>query len=432
MKNRLVIIISVILLVFNFVSSLSVSAYTGSSSLYTINFNKSSRKHFSFSADGVLLIHSFFKTSVDVASLASSERNLDFTYFSSGTWQGRDISELSSNKICDQSDKVGFSQTVSYSYEDNYFVYSVVICLPCVNGDSFYLQFEKSPYAVSTSYYSVASQLLGVTGVKKVYTDSSSFYTDEPVSYTTKSNNQHLICLFSSHLFSSGTAFSRSSSESLASDYSNISRIASVSYASVYTSNYGLDSGVDLSLKLKENITSWSFSVYEIFTDGTYIPGDDDDLSGNGNGSGSSGNSGSGDITVNVDVDMSGTESRLDEILEAIKNAPKEFWEVYKSGLQEMFGIDDSPPSDTSPDESSGEDSSESAKDSISFEIDEEQFDSAMEYVNPDQLEESISGPHGAITFFWYFANRFFIECNLYPVITLSLIFCMAVWLLRS
>lgn len=429
MKKKLVIIISVIVLVFNFVSSLSVSAYTGASSLYTITFNKTSNKFFSFSADGVLLIHSFFRTSVDISSLASSERNLDLTYFVSGTWQGRDVSELSSDKICDQSDTVGFSQTVSYSYEDNYFVYSVVICLPCVKGDSFYLRFAKSPYAVSTSYYSLASQLLGVTGVKKVYTDSSSFYTDEPVSYTTKSNNQHLICLFSSHSFNPAFSLSCSSSEYLASDYLNISRIASVSYSSVYTSNYGLDSGSDLSLHLLENISSWSFSVYEIFTDGTYIPGYDDGASDDDSGSGGSG---AVDITVNVDVDMSGTESRLDKILEAIKNAPKEFWEVYKSGLQELFGIEERPPPDTSTDESSETDSTEPTENSPPFEIDEEQFDSAMEYVNPDQLVESISGPHGSIMFFWHFADRFFLDCNLYPIIALSLIFCMAVWLLRS
>lgn len=430
MKKKLVILISVIVLVFNFVTSLSVSAYTGASSLYTKSFQTSSS--FEFSVDGVLLLHTFYKTPVDIESLPSSERVLNLSYFSKGTWQGRPISELSSNKICDQSDTVGFSQTVSLSSTGDYFVYSVLTCLPCVAGDSFSLTLDHTATS-SSSYSSTASVLPGVTGVKKVYTTSSSFYTDEAVSFTTKSDNQHLICLFTSDKFTSASGqyqptynFSSNNSDYLGSDYSNITKVVSRRWSSVYTSNYGLSSGTDLSLHLIEGTNAWSFSVYELFTDGTYIPGLD-----NGSSDDSGGSAGS--------TDLSGVEKLLKDILAVLQEgakpaySPEEFWAVYKSGLEEMFGIEEAPPPDPPPEESSGTETTEPTEnDSPSFEIDEEQFESAMDYVNTDDLGESISGPHGAIAFFWAFADRFFTELDLYPIIALSLIFCLLTWLLRS
>lgn len=428
MKKKLVIITTVIILVFNFVTSLSVSAYTAASAFNTLTFYN--YRDFSFNVDGCLILHSFFKTNVDTDSLLLSDRNLDLTFFSpGGTWQGSPISELSSDKICDQSDTVGFSQTVSYTSTGQYFLYSVVICLPCVAGDSFRLNIASSPYVSERFFYTSTSWLPGVSGLKKVYNQSSSFYTSDPVSFTTNSSNQFYICLFSSDKFVNSTdGIDLSFSDPVGSDYSNITRIASSYFASIYTSNFGLDKGVDLSLHLlNDSVTSWNFSVYEIFTDGTYIPGYDDGSSEDDSG----GSAGS--------TDLSEVEKLLKEILAVLKESsqpivdPKEFWAVYKSGLEEMFGIKSDSSSDPPPDESSEtEDPTENDSDSPSFEIDESQFESAMDYVNTDDLGESISGPHGAIAFFWSLSNRFFETLDLYPIVALSLIFCLLTWLLRS
>lgn len=424
MKKRLITIPFLLVLLLNFASLLSASAYTISSSFY--NKYLSSPTSFTFLSDGVLLIHSFFYTTIDVSILPPSERNLDLTYFDSGTWQGRSVSDLSSSRLCDQSDTVGFSQTVSLSHNGNYYIYSVLTCLPCVSGDSFSLTRARSPHVVDYSRFSYVSQLYGVTGVKKVYTDSSQFFSDETISYTTKSDNQFLVFLFTPDKFYSENHLTSSNPDYIGSDISNLTRISSSTWGTVYTSNYGIDKGVDLSLKLQDGFNAWNFTVYELYTDGKYYPGYDDGSVDDDSGSSDS------------SADFSKIEQYLRDIIEILKAGaappdPHEFWEVYREGLIELFGFQSSEPEEPAeppPEESEGEDSSE--PDSPSFEIDEEQFESAMEYVNIEDLGESISGPTGAISFFWHFADRFFTSLDLYPVIALSLIFCLVTWLIRS
>lgn len=422
MKKKLLLIPFILVFMFNFTSFLSVSAYTGLSSFNSVSMYYNGSFNFNFSSNGILLIHSFFTTNVDVSSLPPSDRPLDLTYFTSGTWQGTDISNLSSSRLCDQSDTVGFSQTSSLCSDSSRFVYSVVTCLPCVAGDSFTIRRARSSYATSSDFHNSVSQLLGVTGLRKVYNKSSLFYSSDKISYTTTSDNQYYCCLFSSDLYTSdsGTAFNKFRSDYVGTDYSNLTFIVTRPWASLYTSTFGISKGTDISLYLKPDISSWNFSVYELFTDGSFVSGEDTGIS-------DSSSSGS---------DLSGIEKLLAEILSVLKESaapvvdPNEFWAVYKSGLEEMFGIEPKQPEEPPPEVSDSTDPTESTTKSP-FELDQDQFDSAIEYVDTDQLGESISGPSGAIYFFWRFTDQFFDTFHLHTLVAISLIFCFILWLLR-
>lgn len=430
MKKRLLVIPVILVLMFNFFSSLSVSAYAPSSGLYNIDFVKYGSAYIHFDSNGVLLHHYFVRTKVEVDRLPLSDRILNNVHFSSGTWQGRDISDLSSPYLIDQSDTFGFSQSVSISLDGSSFVYSVLTCLPCVAGDTFYITNEFNSYVTDMAYRERLSILPGVTGIKKVYRMSNANYTDSPLSYTTKSDNQHLISLFTSSNFGGNDSgpylFSPNNQDYLVSDSSNVTRIVSRMSASIYTSNYGLSSGTVLSLRLKENTRCWDISVYELLSDGTFYPGFDD------------GSSGDDSDLSSGSADLSKIEKLLQDIIAIISGFdfhapdPHEFWEVYKSGLVELFGLEGSEPEKPPPEASGDSDPEGSTEDQLTFEIDEDQFNSAMDYVDIDNLDESLTGYHGAIAFFWHFSNRFFESLDLYPIIALSLIFCLATWLLRS
>lgn len=432
MKKLLVIVTSAVILLFNLISSLPVSAYTTAPSFYTSTIAVGSTKSFTFTNDGVLLLHSFFKTSNTVDAFLPSERNLDLTYFTSGTWQGASISELSSNKICDQSDTVGFSQTVSVTSDSKWFIYSVVTCLPCVSGDSFTIKQASSRYAYETGYFTSTSVLYGVSSVKKVYNYQRGSYTSDPLSYTTKSDRQYLIAVYSSDKFSPERSWGdilSVHSDDLCLDYSNITRIGSSFYASVYTSNFGLSSGVDLSLYLKDNIQSWNFSVYEIYTDGTFHPGYDD--GSDPDSSGGSGSGGIGDITVNVD--MTETNSKLDTLISAVKALPAEIWDCFKIGIG--FTDSDSDSGDSSSGGSSGGSSSllPPSDSDLDIDLDPDEVGSTLDSISDDF---GVSGTlyfrlRGSFHFFWKFTDNFFLSTELYGIVGVSLILALVIWLLN-
>lgn len=436
MKKTLVIVTSAVILLFNLISSLPVSAYSPVSSLYSSYFVRGSSQSFSFTDDGVLLIHSFFKTSVDVDSLSPSDRNLDLSYFTGGTWQGNPISELTSNKICDQSDTVGFSQTVSVTTDSNWFIYSVVICLPCVAGDSFTIKSVSSKYAYETACYANYSILYGVSSVKKVYQNLSSLHSGDSISYTTKSDNQYLICVYSADKFTPAqvTSFHNyirpNFNDDLCSNYSNITRVGSNSFASIYSSTFGLSSGSDLSLQILDNVNIARFTVYEIYTDGTFHPGYDD-----GSSSGDSGSAGTGDITVNVD--MTETNSKLDSLIAAVKALPAEIWDCFKIGIgasDSDTGSGDSSSGDSSGGSSGGSSSLLPPSDGdLNVDLDPEEVGSTLDSISDDF---SSSGSlylrlRGSFHFFWKFTDNFFLATDLYGLVGVSLILALVIWLLN-
>ena len=418
MKKKLIIITTVVIMLLSVVSSLPVSAYVAPASLYSNYYSRP----FSYTApsNGILLIHSFYNCNISPSAPGLSLLDmLDKSYltnFDSNnpiTWQGVQY-DLDIN-LSDVSDVVGFSQTYSYSSVYSNFVYSIITCIPVVEGDKFtYFLKANSDFVSQTAQYGVSFVPYG-TGLSKVY---ESFHTGSSESneytYTTKSDNQHLACVLNPSKSFNGFNYSSPMVSSAVS--SNLSFVKSNYFCDIYTTTYGLSKNSNLTIS--SDSVDFSYSVYEIFTDGTTTPGIGD--SGSGSGSGSV-----GDITVNVD--MSETNGKLDTLIAVVEALPAEIWDCFKVGL----GItSDSSSGGSSSGGTSGGSSSFIPPSDLDVNIDSEEVNNTLSGVTND-FNSSFVKMKGAFHFFWKFIDNFFTSVSLYGVVGLSLIFALAYWLLN-
>lgn len=423
MKKKLIIITTVVIMLLSVVSSLPVSAYVAPASLY----DKYSSNNISFTApsNGILLIHSFYKCNISPSAPGLSLLDmLDDSYlFKSGSsapiiWQGVQYDSDSIN-LSDVSDVVGFSQTYSYSSVNSNFVYSIITCIPVVEGDHFkYFLRPNTNFVSQTAQFGVSFVPYG-TGLSKLY---EAFHTGSSESneytYTTKSDNQHLACVLNPSKNFNGFNYTSPMVSSAVS--SNISFVKSNYFCDIYTTTYGLSKNSNLTIS--SDSVDFSYSVYEIFTDGTSTPGIGD--SGGGSGSGSGGGN-VGDITVNVD--MTETNGKLDTLIAAVKALPSEIWDCFKVGL----GISsDSSSGGSSSGGTSGGSSSFIPPSDLDVEIDSENVSNTLKGTI-DSFLDSFASMKGAFHFFWKFVDNFFTSVSLYGVVGLSLIFALAYWLLN-
>lgn len=430
-KRIFITIVPLFVYLLNFVAVPPVTrAYTVASNFFTNACTKGNNSgELSFSQNGVLILQSFFELETSIESFDVDQRHLDRTWIS-GTWQGSPTSELNDPYLYELGDSVSIITTALVPESVDYFLYSVTTILPFTAGDKFRLNFRAHSESKDYSnYYCNYSILYGVSGVNRVYLDKH-YFSNSPGSpqFELTSDNQFIAFLSSTSVFSdSMTSVSQSTSSKLVSSSSNLTHLASNKYFSAYTSNYGLNSGDTISLTLNDNIDEWNFQVFELVTDGSFYPGsfDDDNYSGGSGGSGGS----STDITPIID--------RLDTIIDKLDSgsvafSPEDYWAVYREGLIELFGLEDSQVENPEPTEPPPEDTTDDSLDSaLGSGIDKEQFDKAFDYVETD-LGTNISGSTGAISFFWYITDKFLSTTGLYTVVGLSLIFALATWLLRS
>ncbi len=407
------IITTVIVLVASLISPLSVSAYVAADSLYVSYYRT---RNFTAPSNGIYLFHTLYRCNISPSApglklIDMLDKSYLAPYSGNLTFQGVKREE---DKIMmsDIDDVVGFSQTYSYSSLDSYFVYSVITCVPVVEGDTFYYYSVYNTDFVSNASQFCYSFIPYGTGFSKVYEGfhTSSSESNE-LTYTTKSENQHLACLLSPASFAS-FAWNCSPTSTAS---SNLSFVKSARNADVYTTTYGLPKNSTLSVS--SEAVDFSYSVYEIFTDGTISPGAGDSESG-GSGSG-----GTGDVTVNVD--MTETNSKLDSLIAAVQALPAEIWDCFKVGL----GI--------SSDSSSGGSSSGGASSilppsdgDMKVEIDPEELGSTLDTVEKDSAS-MFERTRGAFNFFWTFTDKFFTATDLYGIIGISLIFALLIWLLN-
>lgn len=255
------------------------------------------------------------------------------------------------------------------------------------------------------------------TGSLKLY---EAFHTGSSESneytYTTKSDNQHLACVLDpSKSFNGFNYFSPMVSSAVS---SNISFVKSNYFCDIYTTTYGLSKNSNLTIS--SDSVDFSYSVYEIFTDGTSTPGIGD--SGSGSGSGGT----VGDITVNVD--MSETNGKLDTLIAAVEALPSEIWDCFKVGLGITSDSDSSGGSSSGG--TSGGSSSFIPPSDLDVEIDSESLGNTLDTVKTDSAS-FINNTKGAFNFFWSFLDDFFLSFNFWGLAGIAMGVTLVVWLLN-
>lgn len=300
--------------------------------------------------DGVYIIQTSYKSSYS-PDIINSPVRLDKTQFLSGTWNGQTINELDSQYLYNI-DVTGFSQTVSYSDEKDYFVYSLVTCLPVKAGDDFNIIFNiNSANVKESSHSTVISYIPGGTGCRMVHSENGTSHSENPLSYTVSSSNQHIALVFNPDTFNTdyvNTGFSRSFSNRV-----NCETVSGLNFVGmhsksfdIFTTSYNYTG--DISVTLKDSIDNYSFSVYEIFTDGTVTPGynteveqptsDSSDDDGNHGGGGShryeeENSKGILDTVKEIFSNLKDIAGTVFDIPQHIENLGKNF----KQYLEELF-----------------------------------------------------------------------------------------------
>lgn len=275
MLKRISCIFAVAVLFISFFAvPMNTNAYAGAAELYKILASKYSKQSLSFSPsyDGIVIIHRVYKSFYSPDTV-NSPVMLDNSYFSSGTWNGQDVSGLDSKYLYDI-DVSGFSQTVSYTDEGNYFVYSLLTCLPVKSGDNFTIfPSYNSTNVREASDVTVASYIPGGSGLKMVHIEDGITHPENSLSYTVNSSNQHLALVFNPDTLKSSYNYSFNRSQTVnCSSFPNLVSVGTfANCADIFTTSY--DYTGDISVTLKDFVNNYSFSVYEIFTDGTVTPG---------------------------------------------------------------------------------------------------------------------------------------------------------------
>lgn len=425
---------------------LNSSAYISSSNFF-LSRSSSSSVSFKPSHDGIYLLQSTYKSYYSPDTINSPSKLSNF-YFTSGTYNGQPVSELSSMYLSDL-EIAGFSQVVSYTDEGDYFVYSLLTCIPVKANDYFSLSFPSNTSNVRESSSSILiSSIPGGSGCRLVHNEKGTSHPENPLTYTVKSKNQHLVSVLNPDSFSSGDGFF--SSVFTSSSFDGLASIGGICRcADFFTTSYEYTG--DISVTLKDSVDSYAFAVYEIFTDGTLTPG----FNTEGEQSTTETTPVSVDLSevlqrlieirqsiddkvIEVTVSVSdAVHEKLDAILDALANLPADMWDSFKVGLSDMFRIENSPtettPSDTGTSATDSADETVSTTtEIISLEIDQENFDNVMEEVDIDKLGSNIIGPTGSISFFWYVVDKFLDNTGLYIAVYLSLFLAFCSWLLRS
>lgn len=311
--NKFTSVVLSFLLVLGLVFSFPASAYTEAKSLMLNEYQPSVTVSFSPATNGIVFLTNFYKSNSD-PSILNEPLEIDTMSFQSGTWQGADVSTLSSSALYDQ-DVVGFSQSLSYSQKNGFFVYCMVTVIPVIAGDSFSIKFSPTslvtPAGRSQSYF-----IPGGTGMKRV------FHSMDQSSYTLHSDNQHFVMFFNPDSFytSRYNASSGIMSSNLVSSHNmSFIREGYGAFFDSFTNNYGSSSGDVLEITPASTVTDFSFSVFEIFDDGTNYGGslDTDDSEPDSGGSGGI-------------LDISG-------ILSGIAQLPSKIGEVIQNLLAGLF-----------------------------------------------------------------------------------------------
>lgn len=328
MLRRISLIAVLTVLLLSFVAvPINTKAYVSPSSLYTYYCYTGNTNSFGFkpSYDGIYLIHTLYMSYYSPDTINSPVK-LNRSYFSSGTWNGQDVSELDSKYLYDI-DVTGFSQSVSYSDKGDYFIYSMITCLPVKAGDNFSIvPSSNSTNVRSYPYYVYASYIPGGSGCKMVHVEEGTSHPENPLTYTVKSTNQHLAVVFDSDTFTSGydNGYLRRSSSLKCSSYSELTPIGYFAYClDIFSTSYSYTG--DISVTLKESVNNYSFSVYEIFTDGTATPGYSNDVEPptSDSSDGESGSSGDSETSRGILDTIRNMFSKLKEIADNIYNLPQ-------------------------------------------------------------------------------------------------------------
>lgn len=424
------------------------SAYVSSSDLFKNVFFSDASVNFSPSFDGCFVFQTTYKSFYSPDTVNSPSK-LNTSSFVSGTWNGQDVSELSSKYLYDL-DVAGFSQSVSYTDEKDYFVYSMVTCLPVKAGDRFTVNFSSNTSTVRTvSSNTFISTIYGCSGVRIVHNEEGTVHPGNPLTYTVSSTNQHFAIVLNPDLFNYHTAGYTFSSSSVCSDFSGLTSVLThAGCTDIFTTSYEYTG--DVSVTLKDSVDNYAFSVYEIFTDGTTTPG----FNTEGEQSTVPPETTPGGSGVNIDLSevlkrlieirqsiddkiievtvnvSDAVQEKLDAILDTLVNLPANIWEYFRIGLD----IPVTEPPETTPPETTGSSGSTetTTTESISLEIDQENFDKAMEEVDIEKLGSNIAGSKGAIAFFWFITDKFLDNTGLYIAVYISLFLAFCAWLLRS
>lgn len=403
------------------------------------------------SYDGIYLLQSTYKSYYSPDTVNSPKKLSNF-YFTGGTYNGKPVSELPSDYLSDL-EVAGFSQVVSYTDEGDYFVYSLITCLPVKAGDNFTINFVSNTSTVNkSSSYVLYSYISGGSGFRIVHNERGTEHPENPLTYTVKSKNQHLVSVLNPDEFTSSSSFFLDSC--VCSSFDGLSLIGSVAYCvDFFTASFEYTG--DISVTLKNSVDNYAFAVYEIFTDGTLTPGFNTEGEQSTTETSPETSGGGVDLSevikrlieirqaiddkvIEVTVSVSdAVQKKLDSILDALVNLPADMWDSFKVGLSDLLRIENSPPSETPPSDtvtssSDSDDTVSTTTESISLEIDQENFDNIMEEVDIDKLGSSITGPAGSISFFWYIADKFFDSTGLYTAVFVSLFLAFCAWLLRS
>ncbi len=419
MKKLLIGLVSAVCLSFFLITPLSSFGYIAPDALFNRVINRS--VYLTAPTDGIYLVYTPYVCKINPSAPGLSLLTmLDKSYLSSGagystfTWQG--VERDSNITLTDVSDVVGFSQTYAYSTTNSSFVYSIITCIPVVEGDSFRFNFLPNSDFVTNSnstdfFYCF---LPYCTGVSKVYESFSS--TSSECKYITKSDNQHFACFNNPDgTLSYGGYKSNNSTSS-----SNLSSVYFYNFCDLYTTTYGLSKNSEISVTPKSHVIDFSFSVYEIFTDGTSTPG-----IGGDNPVGTTPGGGTvGDITVNVD--MSETNSKLDSLIAAVQALPAEIWDCFKVGL----GISSDSSSGGSSGGISGGASSVLPPSDSDMNLDSEKVDSVLDSVSSD-MGSILKRTRGAFNFFWSFTNDFITATSFVGLAGFSLLLTTIYWLMN-
>lgn len=306
---------------------INTKAYVGPTELFTTaSLTPLGVCSFNPSYDGIYIFQRFYKSFYSPDTL-NSPVMLDNSYFYSGTFNGQNISELDSKYLYNL-DVSGFSQTVSYTDEGNYFIYSMITCLPVKAGDNFSILLSSNTTNVRQySYNTLVSYIPGGSGLKMVHVESDTSHPENPLSYTVSSKNQHIALVFNpDNFFSDYTHSFNHSNVFCCSSYPNLLSVGGISsYADIFTTSYNYTG--DISVSLKDSVDNYSFSVYEIFTDGTATPGYNNTVEPPTSDS-SGGDSGDSETSRGILDTVKNMFSKLKEIADNIYNLPQKISEI--------------------------------------------------------------------------------------------------------
>lgn len=336
MLKRISVILASVLLFISLVAvPVDTYAYVAASGLYGYNV---SSNPFIASSDGVFFIQSFYKSTYD-PSIVKSHNLLDFSKFTSGTWQGKDVSELDSQYLFNQEIITSLISS-AYVLEGDFFVYSLLVCIPVKSGDEFTVSYARNTSicsSVSSNLYH--SFIPNGTGFRTVY--KSSVNSERSLDYTIRSSNQHIVSVFNPLEFSKFSSRSGyyQSSPYLTSDIVNLSFVKGYNfYFDYYTTPFTASKGTKISLDVISDISDCCFTVYELLT----TESEEETTTEPPTGSGSSGSSGSSEqieVSNNILTNIKNLLWAVSDLPQNIADSIGHFFTDLKNAIVSCFEI---------------------------------------------------------------------------------------------